>query len=211
MKKEYTYEEIWEHQSIIVYIANYRFSTLQYLKNQYELNNPATYSRFIRESMYAFRETVIIDLCKLFIKPSPNEDIERMYKGFNSQLNFYYNIHKYKNDIEEEKFNSISKTLEDNQEKVNYLLTVRDKEIGHKDLSHSDRHKFHLNDLSILSELLEIAKQIILTHSYRHDFDEYSEDYTQPKWAIDVLDAINFQRNETESMKFINNLKSDNN
>jgi hypothetical protein len=210
MEKEYSYKDIWEHQTTIMYIANYRFKALKYLKQEYDNNNHATFSRFIRETMYTFREVVIMDLSKLFIEPYLNgNDDSKRYKGKNSRLNFYYNIHKYRTEIGQETFDIIESLLISVQDKVNQLITVRNKEIGHKDLKHSENHTLHINDLDIIEELIVVGKSIITLYSEDYYFDElYSDDYSNPNWISDVLEAINFKNNDRPEIKYINSLKA---
>lgn len=208
MDKIYTYQEIWEHQCTILYIANYRFEALKCLKSEYDRNNKATYHRFIRESMYVLKESVIINLCKLFITPQDRPDYSNRYKGVNSRLNFYYNINHYKDDIGDERFNEMVSILESVQIIVDSLIISRDKEIAHKDLKYCNRHNLNVEGIEDLELLINTAKTLISFYSYHHDLTQINDKYSNPNWVMSTLEALNFYDSQKPEVQIINNLKN---
>ena len=208
MDKIYSYKEIWEHQCTILYIANYRFEALRCLKSEYDRNNKATYHRFIRESMYVLKESVIINLCKLFITPQDRTDYASRYKGSNSRLNFYYNINLYNGEIGEERFNKMVSILESVQSIVDSLIISRDKEIAHKDLKYSEHHNLNVEGIEDLELLISTAKTLISFYSPHHDLTQINDEYSKPNWVISTLEALNYYDDQKLEIQIINNLKN---
>lgn len=154
--------EIIKTQSVISNILQDRFSSLKlmYEKNNDNLYSPNIYDKFINELMYLYRNTIIIDLCKLFIVPNFNNKRGDFFKGMSQQNNFYYLIDKYKNELGEIS-ERVKQVLDSILDKVEIITNERNKYLAHKDRETGSSVEFHLNFMDEIEELILKSKEIV--------------------------------------------------
>ena len=155
-------KEIMKTQSLISNILQVRFSSLKlmYEKNKENIYSPNQYDKFINELMYMYRNTIVIDLCKLFIIPNLDARNKDFYKGNSQQNNFYNLIKKFENELGEVS-GEVEKVLTSILYEVKIITYERDKYLAHKDSKTGSNVEFHLNNMIEIEELVLKSKEIV--------------------------------------------------
>lgn len=182
-----------EHQTIMLHVIRRRFSTLDYMFTQYNADNLGTFSPFIIEAMHVYKQSVIIDLCKLFIVPNEkHNDISRRYRS-SQKNNFYYITNKYISALDINLHNQIIGILQEVEDEIELITVQRDKELAHKDTDHNPLHSFTLDHFNILPILIKKGKEII-DQTWRYFGTQYAFDNFDNKNVAHVVEVLRADR-----------------
>ncbi|MEC4049694.1 hypothetical protein OX284_009675 [Flavobacterium sp. SUN046] len=161
MKRDFN--EMINTQRVISNVIQNRFSSLKlmYDKNLDNLYSPNSYDKFINEFMYLFRNTIIIDLCKLFIIPKENKsEVNDPFRGKSQHNNFYFLINEYRNDLGDI-YQKIQEKLYSISDKVELITIERDRYLAHKDSNTGSSVEFHLKNMDEIEDLVINSKEIV--------------------------------------------------
>ncbi|MGG5488051.1 hypothetical protein [Gaetbulibacter sp. PBL-D1] len=204
-------------QRVIIKVIVKRISYLRFF-----INNNSTPNNFLLNAMIAIRAQIILDLCKLFIKPLNEKDVIEIekkvrskkgnksycfgneqrikikYKEKNSNSNFFYVFNRYK-DYFKDSYGVVKIILDSVSDEIDITLKERNKQLAHKDFKTGHAYQVFIKDkFEILEKLTDTAVEIfkLLQKDIRGGNPSYDESVDSLKEVMNLVKKSKEERDK---------------